>query len=232
MKTSNILFTALLGLGFLIITAFSIEMSTWEKFSGVTTKTQLPQAPLAKVELPEFSHIKVKDMQSLILTSSTSAPGLEKLSGSDSSAHFPDYTVSGDTLIIDPNKSSTRNIEYRLLCSENLKSITADNSELILFSLRADSLSFLVNTTLINLQDLGVGNEYEKISIEANAKSEINWHGGDIKNLTIEFNSSKGTFHGRTDNVEAFLNSSGLLLSEATKLQIEKQGRSRLEILQ
>lgn len=227
MKTSNILFTILIGLGFLLITAFTLEMKTWSKHETRTLGGVEQDEPTTTVELPQFSHIKIRDMHNLRLVTSASAPRIEKMAIADS-VEAPSYFLSGDTLMISPTNTPTDYVSYRIVCSQGLKSITTENTHLTLSSFATDTLSLLIGNSVIRASDLE--SSYGTVNIMANSDSRIEWFAGQITDLTLEMDSSNGVFQLPIHSVKADLTSSYLQLKEVDKLMMEKRGESKIEI--
>lgn len=226
MKTSNILFTILVGLGLILITAFTLDMSTWGKSNGSASNGE-SEEPKSIVELPEFSHIKIRDMHNLTLVTATSSSRIERMSIADS-VKIPGYFLSGDTLMISPSNMPIDYGRYRIVCSKDIKSITTENSRITLSSFEQDTLMVNLNGSVMRTSDLK--SSFGAMSIRANNDSKIEWFSGLITDLTLEMHSSNGSFQLPVHSVKADLTSSYLQLKGADKLTIEKRDNSKLEI--
>ncbi|MEL7005069.1 MAG: hypothetical protein AAFN93_20370 [Bacteroidota bacterium] len=229
MKTSNILFVIFLGIGFFILTAFMIEMSTWDKYNALTAGQRTKDSkPGVITELPSFSHIKIKDMENVVLVSERSkTPQMERIVVPEDDTP-PAYTVSGDTLIISPTDGDIDTELSKIVCEKGLKSITAINSHFIMVSLTEDSLSINLKGSDLRASDLN--SQFGAMTIEARQDSRIEWFAGEIDNLKLEMYSSNGSFQLPIEMVDADLTNSYLQLKGAGKLMVQKREGSRLEV--
>lgn len=230
MKTSNILFTALVATGFLMLTTFFVQFRLSSRHQNSNQDISDDSTPTETIELPEFSHISVTNMKSLDLKSTNADTKIEGFSELKNGISGLTYSITNDTLTLSISDTLKMRNGFRLMCSAKLKSIAANNSEVQISNFTSDSLSMTITKSGVHSDSRG--NHFDYLNVAATADSKVQWRTGEITDLSISLaDESQGVFQVPIRSADVILSSSIMVMTTVDKLQMENKGDGKLRFL-
>ncbi len=187
MKTSKIIFVALLSTIALIILAVDLDV----RLTGVKGNNfQNNNYKMVKKTVPAFRVLSLNDRGKVELIKSDSTY-LELRYSKDSVAPDLKYTFTGDTLnLAGQKKDSENDLMVRIHTSGNLQRIISKNSKLKIENFNSTGLALDLDDCSLNMFK-GESNETSFRSLEINAINHSNIYSNDIRVDSIKINLKK-----------------------------------------
>lgn len=230
MKTSNIIFSSIIGSITLIILSGAIE---W-RFFGDKNPNRFEISPdnieafKQNIDLPEFQYLVINDMPlstNIILGGKNE---IELILKNKSEASVLDYHIKGDTLFIEGvNENGSVLLSVNLFMTHGqLNGINSNQSGVNINQYNNDSLTLVLNHTTIDIhQPCVIGS----LSIFGTDQSTVNVYSAQVDTLKLDLNNSTVRMQTIINKLQGQMsNHSELDLRDVSDLDFKKDNSSRL----
>lgn len=228
MKTSKIIFIALLGTIALLILATLIDF----RVNGRRNSELAADFKVEKQIVSSFSVLYVNNSRNITLVQNDSSY-IEVTYLKDSIAPKVNYTMKGDTLIVsDFEKLIHRNISVRIFSTDSLKHILLKNSDINVERLGMGRLSLDMDQSSLRLnQDTLVKTSFQALDIVARNHSQINSSEFRIDSLGLVLQNSEANLEMKAKNISGILSdSSRIYVRQPEEISLKKDATSRINV--
>ncbi len=230
MKTSNIIFSSIVGSLTLLIVTGALEFRFLGHKNEGHLKFSIDKIEAAKqnFDLPEFQYLVINDMPVWTNIIFGGKNEMELILQDKSEASILNYHLKGDTLFIEGvNKEGPNVLSVNLFLPQGqLKGINSNQSKVNINQYNNDSLTLvLIHATIDIHQPCVFGN----LSIFGTDQSTVNVYSAQVDTLQLDLNNSTVRMQTIINKLQGQMsNHSELDLKDVSTLDFQKDNSSRL----